>query len=185
MYLEKKIVYFEKAGIINTEQTINLAKERAKELGIKTIILASNSGYTAKLALDIFDNTDLKLIIVCVSRQRFPSELLKTLENRGIIIKFSNEVKYSLQEMMRNAFYKFSEGTKVIVELGMIAVEEGLISENEEVVAIAGTGHSGFPEGGGADTAAVIKPKKSENFNKLPVNKEDRREIREIICKPR
>ncbi|MFH0748761.1 MAG: pyruvate kinase alpha/beta domain-containing protein [Candidatus Bathyarchaeota archaeon] len=183
--MEKKIVYFEKAGIVNTEQTLKLAKERAKELDIKTIVLASNSGYTAKLALDIFKNTDLKLVIVCVSRQRFPSELLKTLVGRGIAVKFSNEVKYSLQEMMRNAFYKFSEGIKVVAELGMIVAEEGLVPENEEIVAIAGTGHSGFPEGGGADTAAVIKPKRSENFNKLPGNKEDRREIREIICKPR
>ncbi|MCJ7630944.1 hypothetical protein MUP77_00890 [Candidatus Bathyarchaeota archaeon] len=183
--LEKKIVYFKKAGIVNTEQTLNLAKERAAELGIKTVVLASNSGYTAKLALDIFTNTNMKLVIVCVSRQRFPSDLLQTLESRGIAVKFSNEVKYSLQELMRNALYKFSEGLKVVTELGMIAVEAGLVSENEEIVAIAGTGHSGFPEGGGADTAAVITPKRSENFNKLPGNKEDRREIREIICKPR
>ena len=40
--LEKKIVYFEKAGKVNTEQTLKLAKERAKELGIKNTRLLSD-----------------------------------------------------------------------------------------------------------------------------------------------
>jgi hypothetical protein len=52
--LEKKIVYFEKAGKVNIDATLRLAKERAEELGIKTIVLASSSGYTAQKPLRFF-----------------------------------------------------------------------------------------------------------------------------------
>ena len=185
--MEKKIVYFEKAGKVNTEQTLQLARERAEELGIKTVVLASSSGYVAQKALEVFNNTDLKLVVVGISKPRFPSELAKTLEGRGIPVKFSSEVEYSYPELMRNAYYKFSEGMKVVMDLGMIVAEEGLVSENEEVVAIAGTGHKGGFEktGGGADTAVVMIPRRSDSFNTLPELKAKRREIKEIICKPR
>lgn len=197
--LEKKIVYFEKAGKVNTEETLKLAKERAEELGIKTILLASSSGYAAQKALEIFKNANFKLVVVSLEKKRFPSELRKILEDKGIPLRFSalyydrssapsnDLIKYSYPELMRYALYKLSEGMKVVLELGMVAAEEDLVSENEEVVAIAGTGHKGgrYPAGGGADTAVVMVPRRSENFNKLPENKDDRREIKEIICKPR
>ena len=184
--MEKNIVYFEKAGKVNTEKTLLLAKERAEELGIKTVVLASSSGFTAQMALEVFKNTDLKLVVVGISKPRFSSELLKTLENRGIAVRFSSVVEYSYLELMRNAFYKFSGGMKVVMDLGMILSAENLVSENEEVVAIAGTGHRGFVnEGGGADTAVVLVPRISEQFNSLPENKANRRDIKEIICKPR
>ena len=66
----------------------------------------------------------------------------------------------------------------------MIITEEGLVPENEEVVAIAGTGPTGFEDGGGADTAVVMMPRRSEKFDSL-VEKNKRRDIKEIICKPR
>ena len=185
--LEKKIIYFEKAGKINTEQTLRLAKERAIVLGINTIVIASSSGYTAKKAFEILGNTNCKLVIGGISRQRFSSELLKILEEKGVLVRFSSEVEYSYPEQMRNALNKLSTGIKVVMDLGMIVAEEGLVLESEEVIAIAGTGRSGgrFPEGGGADTAVVMVPRRSEDFNRLPEKKDDRREIREIICKPR
>jgi len=140
----------------------------------------------AQKALDVFKNTNFKLIVVGNSRSRFPNELLTTLEDQGILVRFSNEVKYNYPELMRNSFYKFSEGMKVVMELGMIIRELGLVSENEEVVGIAGTGHQGFvEEGGGADTAIVMVPRVSCKFNILPEKKEDRRDVKEIICKPR
>ena len=36
-------VYFDKPGKKNTEETIRIAKKRAKELGINTIILSSSA----------------------------------------------------------------------------------------------------------------------------------------------
>jgi len=50
--LEEKIVYFEKPGIGNTEETLRLAIERAKARGITKIVIASTRGDTARLAAE-------------------------------------------------------------------------------------------------------------------------------------
>ncbi len=39
--MEGKIVYFEKVGRENTEETLSIAKQRAEELDIQTILVAS------------------------------------------------------------------------------------------------------------------------------------------------
>jgi len=54
--MENKIVYFKNPGNENTDQTFQLAKERAKQLGIKTIIIASTTGRTA-VKLQSFSKT--------------------------------------------------------------------------------------------------------------------------------
>ncbi len=182
--LENRIVYFERAGKFNTEKTLTLAKERAEELNIRNVVLASSSGYTAKKALEVFNNTDIRLIVIGTSRNSFSEELLNFLESNGIPVRFSREVEYSYPETIQNAFRKLSEGLKVVVQLGMIITEESIVPENEEVVAIAGTGPTGFEDGGGADTAVVMIPRRSEKFYSL-IEKNKRRDIKEIICKPR
>jgi hypothetical protein len=73
---------------------------------------------------------------------------------------------------------------KICLEVGMVAVDQKLIQEGEEVIAIAGTSSRGFENGGGADTAIVLTARSSETFNNIPI-KAKRREILEIICKPR
>ena len=182
--LEKKIVYFERAGKVNTEETLRLAAQRAKELGIKTVVLASTHGYTAQKALEIFRDTDIHFTVVGTERGFFEKDILQILKDKGVPVSFYREVEYTYPEIMRNAFRKMSEGVKVCMDICMVAAEEGFIQEEKEVVAIAGTGPSGFEEGGGADTALVMIPRKSEQFNKLP-EKAKRRDVKEIICKPR
>jgi hypothetical protein len=61
--MERKITYFEKpGGEENTTQTLALAKARAEELGIKTIVVASTVGGTAVKAVDVFKG--YKVIVV-------------------------------------------------------------------------------------------------------------------------
>jgi len=96
----------------------------------------------------------------------------------------SNEEPSESKELMKNALKKLSEGVKVCMEICIVAAEERLVPEGKEVIAIAGTSPSGFEDGGGADTALVMVPWKSERFNKLP-EKAKRRDVKEIICKPR
>ena len=48
--MEEKIVYFEEPGTGNTDKTLNVAIERAKDRGINKIVLASTTGETARLA---------------------------------------------------------------------------------------------------------------------------------------
>lgn len=180
--MEKKIVYFERAGKVNTEETLRLAKIRAQELGIKNVVLASINGYTAKKALEIFK--DVRFIVVGLDRGSFDKDLLRKLEGKKVPILFSREVEYAYPEIMRNAFRKLSEGVKVCMDICMIAAEEGVVPEGKEVVAVAGTGPIRFEEGGGADTVLVMIPRKSEQFNKLP-EKAERRDVKEVVCKPR
>jgi hypothetical protein len=61
------------------------------------------------------------------------------------------------------------EGTKVCVEITLMAADAGLIPADKDVVAVAGTGK-------GADTALRIKPANATRFFDL--------RIREVIAKP-
>ncbi len=185
MKLERTIVYFEQAGKRNTETTLRLAKERAEALGLTKVVLASSNGTTARIALKVFQDTDIQLIVVGTSRAEFHHDVYALLEQRKIPVRFSSEVEYTYPEIVRNAYRKLSEGMKVVMDLGMIVGKEDLATDNEEIVAVGGTGPRGFPDGGGSDTAVVMLPLKNEDFSKLPEKKDDRRDIKEIICKPR
>ena len=63
----------------------------------------------------------------------------------------------------------FGHGTKVAVEVTIMAADAGALSGND-VIAIGGTGR-------GADAALVIKPAHMNNLFDM--------RIREVICKPR
>lgn len=56
--MEGKIIYFETNGPVNSENTLSLAKQRAEELEIKTILVASTSGTTAAKAMEILDGVE-------------------------------------------------------------------------------------------------------------------------------
>ncbi len=91
--MEEKIVYFEKPGKDNTEATLLLAAERAKDRGIKKIVLASTRGDTARLAAERWANTGIKMVVVphqygFIAGQRFPPELVAELAGQGHTVHF-------------------------------------------------------------------------------------------------
>ncbi|MCW4008465.1 MAG: hypothetical protein NWF09_07265 [Candidatus Bathyarchaeota archaeon] len=73
-------------------------------------------------------------------------------------------------ELISNTLRLMGEGTKVCVEITLMAADAGLIPVDEDVVAIAGTGN-------GVDTALRIKPANTARFFDL--------KIKEVIAKPR
>jgi hypothetical protein len=73
-------------------------------------------------------------------------------------------------ELMANTLRLMGEGTKVCVEITLMAADAGLIPIDKNIVAIAGTSQ-------GADTALLIKPANAARFFDL--------KIREVIAKPR
>jgi len=158
--------YFNKKGKGNTEETLKLAKKVANEEGIDDIILASTTGYTAEKAMKICEG--LKLIIVGIKRSNFPSELIKRLEKNGNEVYFSDEEEYDYPGDMQTAFRRFSQGTKVAVEVTVIAAKKNAVKVRKKIIAIGGT-HEG------ADTALMIDA--AEDFNDIV--------IEELICKPR
>ena len=55
--MEQKIVYFEKAGKLNTEKTLRLAKERAEALDLKKVVLAYSGGLDTSIILKWLQET--------------------------------------------------------------------------------------------------------------------------------
>ena len=52
--MEAKITYFEKPGVENSDVVLQIAEKRAEELGIKKIVIASNTGITGIKAVKAF-----------------------------------------------------------------------------------------------------------------------------------
>ncbi len=159
-------VYFNKKGKENTEETLKLAKKIADEKSINDIVLASTTGYTAERAIEICKG--LNLIVIGIGRNTFPSELVKRLEKDGNKVYWSDEEKYNYPEDMKTAFRRFSQGTKVAVEMAVIVAKKNAIEVGKKIIAVAGT-HEG------ADTVLVVSIAK--DFNDIV--------IEELICKPR
>lgn len=179
--MEEKIVYFEEPGAGNTDKTLNVAIERAKDRGINKIVLASTTGETAHLAAKRLAGTGITMVVIphqygFGKGQRFPSELVKTLEKQGHSVHFAThlfhtENLYGLAtpRAMAVLLRTFSQGIKVCYEIVMMAVDGGHVAVGEKVIVIAGSG-------GGADTAIIALAASSRDLPNL--------HITEIICKP-
>ena len=76
---------------------------------------------------------------------------------------------YQVDEIIAATLKVFGQGTKVVAEIVLAAADAGLISTQEDVIAIGGTGR-------GADTAYIVRPANLFDFFDL--------KIREVICKP-
>ncbi len=185
--MELKTTYFENPGKENTEEVLRIVKQRAEELGIKTIVVASTVGGTAVKATEVLSGFRI-IVVTHVAGSRSPDTQEFTEENRrivegkgGIMLttthtfsglsaamrkKFST---YIIGDIVANTLRIFGEGMKVVCEIALMAADGGLMRTDEDVVAIAGTGR-------GADTAVVLRPVNSNNFFDL--------KVKEILCKP-
>jgi hypothetical protein len=160
--IETKITYFEKSGRANTDLTLILAKERAEQLGIKNIVVASSTGSVGVKASEVFEGYNL-IVVAGVVGMREPNVNSLLPENRRII-------EIQIDEIIANVLRLFGQGTKVCCEVTCMAVDAGYIRTDEETIGIGGTG-------GGADTALVLKPTNTHTLFDI--------KIREVICKPR
>ncbi len=185
--MQKMILYHESSGDANTEATLLAAKERAAALGIREILVASTVGKTAVRALEIFNGFRLIVVRHHTGFQR-PGSQEMTKQNEDILVTsgvpmvtaahaFSG-VERAMRikrgtigplELMADTLRLFGEGTKVCLEITVMAADAGAIQVDQPVIAIAGTGE-------GADTALVVQPAHSNNFFDLYV--------KEIIAKP-
>lgn len=183
----EKILYFETPGNRNTEQTIQAALERAKSLGIRDVVVASTSGETGVKACEVFRGFNVVVVTHHVGfEEPGVAELQKTNEEKikalgGKIFTGTHALSGAERairtkwntveplEIVSEALRIFGQGTKVCMEIVVMAADAGLIPIDREVLAIAGTGS-------GADTALIISPAHANNFFQMTV--------REIICKP-
>jgi len=76
---------------------------------------------------------------------------------------------YELEEIIAYTLRIFGEGTKVAVEIALMAADAGLISTREPCISVGGTDR-------GADTAILLRPAHAQNFFDI--------RIMEILAKP-
>ena len=185
--MEGKIVYFEKTGAENTEAVLRIAKLRADELGIGTILVASTRGDTAVRATEVFQGK--RVVVVSRTSGRIEPNIWEfTEENRlklasnGTVVLNSIEAFSGVDRAMRKKFNMylladviaytlriFGTGLTIACEISLMAADAGLVRTGEDVIAIAGSHR-------GADTAIVLKPVNSADFFDL--------RVKEILCKP-
>jgi len=180
-------MYFDKPGKENTVRTLELAAQRGKELGIDEIVVASSTGATAAKAIELLQGFKLTVVTYHCGfkepfKSRMPGEVRQDIENRGIRVIVGSHALSGLERsvakkhsgvypvlLMADTLRLFGQGTKVAVEVSVMAADAGALS-GSDMISIGGSGK-------GADTALVLKPAHQNNFFDL--------RIRELICKPR
>ena len=76
--VERSVFYFDKPGPVNTDKTLELAKKRALELGVKKVLVATFSGESVFKALEIMKGTKIEIVAVSsASGSTFPVKVLE------------------------------------------------------------------------------------------------------------
>jgi hypothetical protein len=183
------VSYFAKPGKENTVETLRLAKKRADELGIKTIVIASTWGDSAAQLAQLC-NKSIKIVAVGRhSGYTEPNVVEVKPENRQVIESLGGIIfngihafggvgrsvriqmnTYQIEEIIAETLKTFGQGMKVACEISLMAADAGLVKTGEEVISIGGSGK-------GSDTAIVLQTFNARDFFKI--------RIKEIICKPR
>jgi hypothetical protein len=184
--------YFDVHGEVNTDKTIELARERAEELGISKVVVASETGLSALKVLNAFEGLEVIVVSSAVGTAVEGSVIgdlkigitepgmMEELEGRGARVVRGTDPFWNISahtDMLDTSklgmkFYEVVCGGLHVCMTGVLeATDAGHLVEGEEVVAMAGS----FV---GLDTVIVAGAANSVNFF-------DAFEVREIICKPR
>jgi hypothetical protein len=186
--VKKSILYFSGPGEANSDETLRAAKERAEELGIKNIVVASTRGGTGLKAIEVFKGYNV-VVVPHVTGLREPGvqemsdeaiEKIKAVGGKVVIAAHTfSGIDRAIQAkwdtlypagIIAQTLRLFGQGMKVVVEIAAMAADAGVIPADEDVLVISGSGK-------GADTAVVLKAANSHSFFDMVV--------KEIIAKPR
>jgi hypothetical protein len=182
------MIIFDKPGKQNTAETVRIALKEAAKRGIRHIVAASYTGYTA----DFFKEAkDLNIVIVRgtygLSKEnpnthRMGEDKCNELSACGMKIVTAAHILSGAErsistvfkgaypvEIIAHTLRMFGQGTKVCVECAAMAADCGAIPSGEPVIAIGGTGE-------GADTALILKAAHSLRILDT--------KICEYLCKP-
>jgi hypothetical protein len=181
---------FEEPGPQNTDQTLEIALERATALGIRQVVVASSHGETARKAHALLAPEGIQVVAVTLSHGWEHLGWCMTPQEREPLLAMGVRVVTGIhalgdgvgtafsdkhggrapQEIVRDTLYRFGQGMKVAVECLLMAADAGVLDMGQEVISIGGTGS-------GADTAIVCRPAYPRTFFDL--------QILEVLAKPR
>lgn len=195
--ITRDIVYFRYCGEINTKKLLRLARKRCEELGVHKVVVASETGRSALKAVEVFRGTEAKIIVVThypattwgpegdipigLKREEYAAAR-KELEEKGVTIvqgsrpfappSRSLDWDYPTPEgTVDKTLEILGAGTKIAIEVAMMATDAGEVTEGKEIISCAGT----FK---GLDTALVVRATPSMRFFRDF-------EVREVIARPR
>jgi hypothetical protein len=181
-------VYFEKPGPRNTARTLEVAEQRALQLGLDTVLVATTTGRTGAEAARLFQGHNVVVVshstgFIAPNAQELTEENRAAIQAAGATILTCQHAfggvnravrkrlgTYLTDEIIAYTLRTFGEGTKVCAEIALMAADAGLVTVGEPCVAIAGSGR-------GADTAIVLVPANAQEFFDL--------QVMEILAKPR
>ncbi|MBI9049347.1 MAG: hypothetical protein JEZ00_08005 [Anaerolineaceae bacterium] len=185
--LSQQTTIFSKPGRDNTDTVLNLVKQRAAELGIKNILIATTTGATGARAADELKGCNLIAVshsagFVNPNQQELLPEHVKTMQDKNVHLLTAQHAfggvnrairkmlhTYEVDEIIAYTLRLFGQGMKVVVEIALMAADAGLVDVETPCICIGGTGR-------GADTAVVLLPSNAQTFFDL--------QIQEIICRP-
>jgi hypothetical protein len=190
--VNRKTIYFEKPGISNTEEVIEIVYERLKEGDVRSVVVASSRGNTGlKFARRMAAETKLVVVSSHVGFTKpgvynFDLKKLEEIESLGGKVIRQSHVLSGLERSFTNKFSGashteilaealrslFGVGMKVAIECTIMAADSGAIPI-EKTIAVGGTYTD---KGGGADCAIVVWPSHSNNFFDF--------RVLEILAKP-
>ncbi|HOI45936.1 MAG TPA: pyruvate kinase alpha/beta domain-containing protein [Candidatus Aminicenantes bacterium] len=181
-------LYFTRPGPQNTRRTLERAAQRADELGIGSIVVASASGRTGITAANFFASKNLVVVTHSAGflgpnvQEMKPAARKKLVEAGARVLTCQHALggvgravrkklgTYELEEIIAYTLRIFGQGTKVAVEIALMAADAGLVPAGEPCISIGGTSS-------GADTAVLLKPSNAQSFFDLRVV--------EVLAKPR
>lgn len=181
-------MYFEKPGKQNTKDTLESAVKVARQRGIWTIVVPTSKGNT----IDELFKLDIHGInIVCVTHvngfkehgvQEISQEKLELFKSKGIKVVTTTHVLSGAErglsrkfggvnpvEIVAHSLRMLGQGTKVAVEVAVMALDSGVIGYMEPIIALGGTGV-------GVDTALIMRTAHGSNILDCKID--------EFICKP-
>ena len=150
-YTQKTICYFDRPGAENTRDCAKIAVERAKELGISKIVVASCSGATAvEFHKEISKVSGLKEIVVThvvgfskPGEWEFSTDIADDLRSKGVTIVTGTHALSGLEraisrnpalggvsrtEVIAETLRRtIAVGLKVAVECTLIAADQGYV----------------------------------------------------------
>jgi hypothetical protein len=182
-----RTVYFTEIGVKNTDETLKIAKARAEQLGIKSIIVSTTSGDTGVKVAELFKGYNV-VVVTHSDGFKAPNTNELTPENRDKIVKAGGKIltathafggvgravsrKFNtiqVDEIIANVLKLFGQGMKVACEITMMAADAGLVRVDEDAITMGGSAK-------GVDTAIVVRPVYARDLFDL--------KVKEILCKP-
>lgn len=180
-------VYFSQAGPSNTTRALDLARDRAEQLRIRQILVATTTGATGLQAARALQGFDI-IVVTHSSGFAEPGAQELTAQNRAAIEAAGGRIltcqhafggvgravrkklgTYELEEIIAFTLRTFGQGVKVAAEMALMAADAGLVRPGKPVIAVAGSGR-------GADTAVLLDPANAQTFFDL--------RFLELICMP-